>query len=77
MDENSPGYRNEILFFSHDNAKQASERVQGVTMHDVWLDELPDSWKLVEELQRRTDARRVGGRHHRHVCLIEQTLMQL
>ena len=58
VDENSPGYKNEILFFSHDNAKQASERVQGVTMHDVWLDELPDSWKLVEELQRRTDARR-------------------
>jgi len=58
VDESSPGYRNEILFFSHDNAKQASARMQGITVHDVWLDELPDSWKLVEELHQRTAARR-------------------
>lgn len=58
IDESSPGYRNEILFFSHDNAKQASARMQGITVHDVWLDELPDSWKLVEELHQRTAARR-------------------
>ena len=32
--------------------------MQGITVHDVWLDELPDDWKLVEELQRRVDARR-------------------
>jgi hypothetical protein len=57
-DESSPGYKNEILFFSHDNAKQASARMQGITVHDVWLDELPDSWKLVEELHQRTAARR-------------------
>jgi hypothetical protein len=58
IDPDSPGFGNKILFFSHDNAKQAAARVQSLTLHDVWLDELPDDWKLVEELHRRTDAKR-------------------
>ena len=58
IDPDSPGYGNKILFFSHDNAKLASKRVQSLTLHDVWLDELPDDWKLVEELHRRVDAKR-------------------
>jgi hypothetical protein len=58
IDPDSAGYGNKILFFSHDNAKQAAARVQSLTLHDVWLDELPDDWKLVEELHRRTDAKR-------------------
>jgi hypothetical protein len=58
IDENSAGYGNEILFFSHDNSKQAKGRVQSLTLHDVWLDELPDSIDLIEELHRRVDAKR-------------------
>ena len=58
IDENSLGYGNEILFFSHDNSKQAKGRVQSLTLHDVWLDELPDSIDLIEELHRRVDAKR-------------------
>ena len=58
IDPNSAGYGNKILFFSHDNSKQAKGRVQSLTLHDVWLDELPDSVDLIEELQRRVDARR-------------------
>jgi len=57
-DPTSSGYGNKILFFSHDNSKLAAKRVQSLTLHDVWLDELPDDWKLIEELHRRVDARR-------------------
>jgi hypothetical protein len=48
---------NEALFFSHDNVHLARERVQSFSAEAVWLDELPRNVKLVEELQRRVQAK--------------------
>lgn len=49
---------NTILFISHENSNQAAERAQSYSAHWVWLDEMPSSWKLVEELHRRVQAKR-------------------
>jgi hypothetical protein len=48
---------NSILFFSHDNPNIARERVQSFSAEAVWLDELPRTVKLIEELQRRVQAK--------------------
>jgi hypothetical protein len=48
---------NSVLFFSHDNVNLARERVQSFSAEAVWLDELPRSVKLIEELQRRVQAK--------------------
>jgi len=45
--------RNTIIFLSHHNPKEAQEKAQSFTAHYVWLDEMPGSHKLVEELHRR------------------------
>jgi hypothetical protein len=47
---------NTILFFSHHNPEEAREKVQSFLSHWVWLDEMPNSVKLLEELHRRCQA---------------------
>lgn len=49
---------NTILFFSHHAENEAREKVQSFVAHYVWLDEMPKSIKLIEELHRRIQARR-------------------
>jgi phage terminase large subunit-like protein len=49
---------NTILFLSHHAENEAREKVQSFVAHFVWLDEMPGSFKLVEELHRRVQARR-------------------
>lgn len=48
---------NTILFFSHDNPNEARKRVQSFTAHFAWIDELPGNVKLIEEVQRRVQAK--------------------
>ena len=48
---------NTILFFSHHAENEAREKVQSFVAHYVWLDEMPKSIKLIEELHRRIQAR--------------------
>jgi len=47
---------NTILYASHHNEKEAQEKLQGFVAHYVWLDEMPGSVKLLEELHRRVQA---------------------
>lgn len=49
---------NVILFLSHHSDAEAREKVQSFVAHYVWLDEMPGSYKLIEELHRRIQARR-------------------
>ncbi len=44
---------NTIIFLSHDNPAVAAERIQSYTAHAIYLDEMPTSYKIIEELQRR------------------------
>jgi hypothetical protein len=47
-----------IVFLSHnDGSDKARSHMQGYVAHWVWCDELPVSVKILEELQRRVDAR--------------------
>lgn len=48
---------NSILFFSHNNANEAREQVQSFTANFAWIDELPKSVKLIEEVTRRVQAK--------------------
>lgn len=48
---------NVMLFFSHDNANEARERVQSFTANFAWIDELPKNVKLIEEVSRRVQAK--------------------
>ncbi len=48
---------NVILFASHHNENEAREKLQAFVAHYVWIDEMPGSFKLVEELQRRVQSR--------------------
>ena len=48
---------NTLLFASHHNAQEAREKVQAYELHGVWLDEMPSSAALFEELQRRVQDR--------------------
>jgi hypothetical protein len=47
-----------IIFATHHNTNEAREKIQSYTAHLVWLDELTDSLGIVEELQRRVQAKR-------------------
>lgn len=47
---------NKILFFSHHSPEEAREKVQSFVAHWVWLDEMPRSFYLIEELHRRVQA---------------------
>jgi len=49
---------NHILFFSHNAPEEARAKVQSFTANMVWLDEMPNSIGLVEELHRRVMSRR-------------------
>lgn len=49
-----------IIFVSHsDSSENNRKHMQGFVAHYVWLDEMPGSFKILDELQRRVDAR--GG----------------
>lgn len=51
--------KNKIVFISHsDSSEKNRKHMQGYVAHYVWLDEMPSSIKILEELQRRVDARR-------------------
>ena len=48
-----------IVFLSHsDGSEKNRKHMQGYTAHYVWLDEMPSSAKIFEELQRRVDRSR-------------------
>jgi len=48
----------QIIFVSHsDSSENARKHLQGYVCNYVWLDEMPGSFKILEELQRRVDAR--------------------
>lgn len=49
---------NTIIFMSHHSTDEAREKAQSYVAHYVWLDEMPGSVKLIEELHRRIQARR-------------------
>lgn len=47
-----------IYFVSHsDGSEKNRKHMQGYVAHYLWLDEMPSSHKILEELQRRVDAR--------------------
>ena len=47
-----------IYFLSHsDGSEKNRKHMQGYVAHYLWLDEMPSSHKILEELQRRVDAR--------------------
>jgi phage terminase large subunit-like protein len=48
---------NKIIFLSHHSVSEAREKAQAYTADYVWIDELPGSVKLIEELHRRVMAR--------------------
>jgi len=48
-----------IYFLSHsDGSEKNRKHMQGYVAHYLWLDEMPSSHKILEELQRRVDARK-------------------
>lgn len=49
---------NTIIFISHHNANEARKAAQSYVAHYVWLDEMPSSYKLLEELHRRIQAKK-------------------
>jgi phage terminase large subunit-like protein len=50
---------NRIVFISHNDSSEKNRiHMQGYVAHYVWLDELPSSIRIFEELQRRVDARK-------------------
>lgn len=51
---------NTILFFSHHSEREAREKIQSFVAHFAWIDELPASAKLLEEMHRRVQARQGG-----------------
>lgn len=52
----NPKNGNLIIFHSHHSPNEAREKVQSYSAHWVWLDEMPDSMPLIEELHRRIQA---------------------
>lgn len=48
---------NTIILLSHDNPSVAVERIQSYTAHYIGLDEMPTSYRIIEELQRRGQAK--------------------
>jgi hypothetical protein len=51
---------NKFLFFSHNNPEDARQKVQHFVADWVWLDEMPNSYNLIEELHRRAMSSEVG-----------------
>lgn len=49
---------NTIIFASHHADNEAREKLQAYVAHYVWIDEMPKSLALVEELHRRCQSRR-------------------
>lgn len=49
---------NTILFASHHADNEAREKLQAFVAHYVWVDEMPKSITLLEELHRRVQSRR-------------------
>lgn len=50
--------KDQIVFMSHaDSSERNRKYMQGYVAHYVWLDEMPGSIDILEELQRRVDAR--------------------
>ena len=50
--------KDKIIFMSHnDSSERARTHMQGYVAHYVWVDESPSSIRIIEELQRRVDAR--------------------
>lgn len=48
-----------IIFISHaDSSEKNRKHMQGYVAHYVWLDEMPASTRVLEELQRRVDSRK-------------------
>lgn len=47
-----------IIFATHNNPIEAREKLQSYSAHLVWLDELTDHLGVIEELQRRVQAKR-------------------
>lgn len=48
----------QIIFISHSDSSERNRKfMQGYVAHYVWLDEMPGSIDILEELQRRVDAR--------------------
>lgn len=48
---------NTIVFASHHSENEAREKLQAFVAHYVWIDEMPGSLELIEELHRRVQAR--------------------
>lgn len=44
---------NTLLLASHHNEAEAREKLQAFTLQFIWLDEMPKTWRLFEELERR------------------------
>lgn len=49
---------NTIIFQSHHSENEAREKLQAYVAHYVWIDEMPGSAKLIEELHRRVQAKK-------------------
>lgn len=54
----NPRNGSKIIFASHANPNEAREKLQSYSAHLVWLDELTDHLGIIEELQRRVQAKR-------------------
>ncbi len=54
----NPTNKHKIVFATHNNPVEAREKVQSYSAHMVWLDELTDHLPIIEELQRRVQAKR-------------------
>ncbi len=48
---------NKIVFASHHSENEAREKLQAYVAHYVWIDEMPGSARLIEELHLRVQAR--------------------
>ncbi len=48
---------NRLYFFSHNNPTQLKKSIQYFAAHDVWIDEMPSDPNIMEEMQRRVDAK--------------------
>jgi len=57
--ESGPGQGNRIVFQSLENPNVARERMQSYVAHLVWVDEMPPTDEIIDELLRRLQAR--GG----------------
>lgn len=54
----NPKNGNKILFFSHHSPEEAREKLQMFVAHWAWLDEMPRSYKLLEEILKRVQSKR-------------------